>query len=334
VHVLHLQLPAAVEGFAGQVDGVGRVDVVGAVAAALVLQAVAASVRGDQVDLDVAAVGVDHLDVDLGIVRRIAATTGHGDRAVDRSALVRQVVVGAVGVGLLAATATAGGVVADQADAGEARVRLQADVVRAGRRAGVGAALCVAALVRTAVVGAVGRRAAEPDVHVVIARAARRGEHQVGSAAGNDHGVDNVVAGGRGQSGRRDALGEHAAATAATAGPVVGPARQAGERRIGLGAHAVGARRRRREGAAVGVAALVRTAVVGAVGRRAAVLDVQVGITARARDRDHQVAGARRHGDGVVHRVAGRGVLARHRHALGERTAGAVAAATAAAIAA
>src|SRR5690606_18042148 len=245
VHVLHLQLPAAVEGFAGQVDAVGRVDIVRAVAAALVLEAVGAAVRGDQVDLDVAAVGVDHLDVDLGIVRRIAATARHGDRAVDGSALVRQVVVGAVGVGLLAATATAGGVVADQADAGEARVRLQADVIRAGRRGSVGAALGVAALVRTAVVGAVGRRAAVLDVHVGIARATRRGEYEAGSAAGNDHGVDHVVAGGRGQAGRRDALGEDAAATAATAGLVVGQDRQARERRVGLDAHVVGARGRR-----------------------------------------------------------------------------------------
>src|SRR5690606_21492528 len=119
VHVLHLQLPAAIEGFAGEIDGVGRVDVVGAVAAALVLEPVAAAVRGDQVDLDVAAVGVDHLDVDLGIVRRIAATTGNRDRAVGRRALVGQVVVGAIGVRLFATTTAAGAVVADQAHARE-----------------------------------------------------------------------------------------------------------------------------------------------------------------------------------------------------------------------
>src|SRR5690606_37785890 len=148
------------------------------------------------------------------------------------------------------------------------------------------------------------------------------------------HGVRAVDRSALGQDVVGDAVGVHVAATAATAGLVVGQDRQARERRVGLDAHVVGTRRGRREGAALGVAALVGTAVVGAVGRRAAALDVQVGVAAAARDRHDQVAGPRRHGDGVVHRVAGRRMLARHRHALGERTTGAVATTATATVAA
>src|SRR5690606_39768986 len=123
-----------------------------------------------------------------------------------------------------------------------------------------------------------------------------------------------------------DAVVQLAVAAAAAAGGVVGEERHAGERGVGLDPHVVGAGRGRGEGTALRVAALVRAAVVGAVGRRAAVLDVQVGVAAAAGDADHQVAGARRDRDRVVDVVAGAGRLVGHRHALGQRAAGAAAA--------
>src|SRR5690606_40454085 len=102
-----------------------------------------------------AAVGVAAVDRDLGVVRGIAAAAGDRDRAIHHPG-VRDAVVAAVAVGLLTA-ATADRVVADQAHARERRVGLQPDVVGARGRRGVGAALRVAALVRAAVVGAVGQ---------------------------------------------------------------------------------------------------------------------------------------------------------------------------------
>src|SRR3546814_1359483 len=77
---------------------------------------------------------------------RCALVTGVQTCALPIS-LVGHVDVGAVAVGLRAATTTAaaaGGVVADQAHAAERRIRLEPDVVGARRRRGIGAALRVA----------------------------------------------------------------------------------------------------------------------------------------------------------------------------------------------
>src|SRR5690606_21669855 len=177
--VAHPQLPGAVEVLAGQVHRVGLDDVVGAATGAVV-QVVDRTVRRHQVDAQVADVGVTDVHGDLGVARRLAAAAGDGDRALDL-AIVRDRVVGAVAVGLGTATA-AGAVVADQADAGEARVGLHADVVGAGGGRGEAAGLRVAALVRTAVVAAVGRGAAVLDVQVGVTGATRDAEAQVAGA--------------------------------------------------------------------------------------------------------------------------------------------------------
>ena len=165
---------------------VGRIDVVGAAAAAVV-QYVHAAVRGHQVHLQVALVGVHDIDRDRRAGRAVAAAAGHGDRAVDR-AVVADGHVGAVAVRLRAA-ATAGGVAAGQADPGIGRIGLETHIVRACGRRGETAGLGVAGPVRTAVVGRVRRRTARPDVQVHVAAAARGSEAQVGSAGRHGHGV-------------------------------------------------------------------------------------------------------------------------------------------------
>src|SRR5690606_1006467 len=156
---------------------------------------------------------------------------GHGRQA-------HAVVVAAV----IAAAATAGGVVADQADAREGRIRLDADVVGAGRRRRVAAALRVARLVRTAVVGRVGRRAAVLDVQVGVAAAAGHGEAQIARAGGHGHRVVNRAAGGRADAGGRDALGQGTAGAAAATTAARAAHADRAERRgdVGLGVAQVG----------------------------------------------------------------------------------------------
>src|SRR5690606_995654 len=174
---------------------------------------------------------------------------GHGGQA-DAVAFVAAVI----------ATATAaGGVVADQADPGEGRIGLEADVVGTGRRRRVAAALRVARLVRTAVVGRVGRRAAVLHVHVGVAGAPGHGEAQVGRARGHGHRVVHRAAAGRADAGDRDALGQGAAGAAATTATAAGRAAHAdrGERRgdVGLGVAQVGRRALHAAGALVEAAA-------------------------------------------------------------------------------
>src|SRR5690606_1721432 len=174
----HAQLPRAVEGLARQVTGVGLDDVVGAAAGAVV-HAVHAAIRRDQVHLQVADIGVLDVHAHRAAGRGVAAAAGHRDRAV-RGAVVADRVVAAVAVGLRAAivatavvTATVTGrVVAQDAHARERRIALDPHVVRTGGRRAEAAALAVAGLVRAAVVGAVGRRAAELHVQVGITAAA------------------------------------------------------------------------------------------------------------------------------------------------------------------
>ncbi len=82
VHIADPEGPGAARGLGGGVDGVGGEDVVGGVAAAAVLQAVGAAVRGDEVDDEVAAVGVLDVDVDLQGGRGVAGQAGDADREV------------------------------------------------------------------------------------------------------------------------------------------------------------------------------------------------------------------------------------------------------------
>src|SRR5690606_12304103 len=90
------------------------------------------------------------------------------------------------------------------------------------------------------------------------------------------------------------------------------------ERRVARDPHVVGPRGRRAEAAALAVAGLVGTAVVGTVGRRAAELHVQVRIAAAAGHGEDQVRRAGGHGQGEVDRLAGGTRLAGHRHALAQ----------------
>src|SRR5690606_15060701 len=80
-----------------------------------------------------------------------------------------------------------------------------------------------------------------------------------------------------------------------------------------------------------GVAVGVRAAIVARIGRRTAELHVHVGIARATRHHEIQTGGARGHGQGVVHRIAGGLIDAGDSHAVAERTAGTPAAATAAA---
>src|SRR5688572_27985126 len=129
--VLHAQVPLAIETLAGQIDGVGLVDVVGAAAGAVV-QLVHAAVRRDQVDLEVADVGVGDVDRDVGLGQAAAAAAGNVDRAAEHLAVVDGEVV-TVGVGLNFVVAGITGVavvtlvLADQGDAAVRLVSLDAD---------------------------------------------------------------------------------------------------------------------------------------------------------------------------------------------------------------
>src|SRR5690606_28057400 len=106
--------------------------------------------------------------------------------------------------------------------------------------------------------------------------------------------------------------------TATVTGRVVAQDAHARERGIALDPHVVRTGGRRAEAAALAVAGLVRAAVIGAVGRRAAELHVKVGIAAAAGHGEDQVRGTGRHGHGEVDRLAGRTRLAGHRNALGQ----------------
>src|SRR5690606_28984880 len=85
---------------------------------------------------------------------------------------------------------------------------------------------------------------------------------------------------------------------------------------VRLHAHVVGARGRRGEGAALAVAAAVRPAVVAAVGRYAATLDVQVGVAAAAGHGERQAGRTGRHFQRVHHIVTRGGRQAGDRHTL------------------
>src|SRR5690606_23370856 len=187
--VLHAQVPLAIETLAGQIDGVGLVDVVGAAAGAVV-QLVHAAVRRDQVDLEVADVGVGDVDRDVGLGQAAAAAAGNVDRAAEHLAVVDGEVV-TVGVGLNFVVAGITGVavvtlvLADQGDAAVRLVSLDADVVPALLRGRELAHFRVAGLVRTAVPDRVGGFLAELHVQVRITGATGDGEDQV-RRAGRD----------------------------------------------------------------------------------------------------------------------------------------------------
>src|SRR3546814_245314 len=219
----HAQPPRAVEALDRQVAGVGLDDVVGAAAGAVV-QAVHAAVRCEQVHLQVADVGVLDVHADRGAGRSVAAAAGHRDRAVHRGVVVDRVVA-AVAVRLRVATAaTAGVVVTHDAHAGEGRVALDPHVPGAGGRRGEAAGLVVAVLVRAAIPGAVGRRAAELHVQVGVAAAAGHDAHQVRGSGGPDPGDVKRLALRTGRAGHRTAPGRIAHARACGHGP---PARAA-----------------------------------------------------------------------------------------------------------
>src|SRR5690606_4415077 len=181
--VLHAQVPLAVEALAGQIDGVGLVDVVRAAAGAVV-QLVHAAVRRDQVDAEVADVAVGDVDVDRGLGQAAAAAARNVDRAAEHLAVVDGEVV-AVGVGLhfvvagITGVAAATFVLAHQGDTAVRLVRLDADVVPALVRGRELAHFRVSGLVRTAVVDRVGGFLAELHVQVRITGAAGDGEDQV-----------------------------------------------------------------------------------------------------------------------------------------------------------
>src|SRR3546814_19541459 len=79
---------------------------------------------------------------------------------------------------------------------------------------------------------------------------------------------------------------------------------------VALDPHVPGAGGRRGEAAGLVVAVVVRAANPGAVGRRAAELDVQVGVAAAAGHGEHQVRGAGGHVQGEVQRTDRRTPLA------------------------
>src|SRR3546814_6797280 len=130
-----------------------------------------------QVHLQVADVGVLDVHADRSTGRGVAAAAGHRDRAVHRGVVVDRVVA-AVAVRLRVATAaTTGVVVTHDAHAGEGRVALDPHVPGAGGRRGEAAGLVVAVLVRAAITGTVGRRAAEHHVPVGVAADAAPGDN-------------------------------------------------------------------------------------------------------------------------------------------------------------
>src|SRR5690606_33530150 len=105
-------------------------------------------------------------------------------------------------------------------------------------------------------------------------------------------------------------------ATAAAARAVVTDQADVAEARVRLDAHVVGARGRHGEGAALAVAAAVRPAVVAAVGRYAATLDVQVRVAAAAGHGERQAGRTGRHFQRVHHIVTRGGRQAGDRHTL------------------
>src|SRR5690606_19683973 len=165
----------------------------------------------------VAAVGVHDVHRHRYAVAGVAAAPGYGDRAADAGGVVvRDGVVGAVAVGLAAATAAAA-VAADQAHARERAVGTQRDVVRPGLRRGEAAGFGITRAVRAAVVGAGRRLAAEAPVHVGIAAAARGGDVEVRCPGRHVDRVVQPVAAGRREAGHRHAVLQNAATAPAAA---------------------------------------------------------------------------------------------------------------------
>lgn len=81
--VVHTKPPCAVDGLGGKVDGVGPEDVVDA-SAASVVQDVHTAVWSNQVDLEVARIGVEDVHFDRRGLGGIARATRYRDRTGDR----------------------------------------------------------------------------------------------------------------------------------------------------------------------------------------------------------------------------------------------------------